>query len=146
MDPFPPPDGTSFYNSRSSHDSISRTAVENHSLFSTFFRSLNPVFQALSDERWFINILSIIKDTILWNFALFLTFSNVDEELAAEAEAVARPVITMVGEQIEEMRSDLRQSVNSLLDAMRDLLSNVHSPNIPADGDIDDDSELTDTA
>jgi len=52
----------------------------------------------------------------------------------------------MVGEQIEEMRSDLRQSVNSLLDAMRDLLSNVHSPNIPADGDIDDDSELTDTA
>lgn len=75
------------------------------------------------------------------------TYSNVDEELAAEAEAVARPVITMVGEQIEEMRSDLRQSVNSLLDAMRELLSNVHSPNnVPADGDIDDDSELTDTA
>ncbi|KAE9534985.1 hypothetical protein AGLY_008277 [Aphis glycines] len=120
MDPFPPTDGTSFY--RTSHSTISRTAVENHSLFSTFFRSLNPVFQALSDE------------------------SNVDEELAAEAEAVARPVITMVGEQIEEMRSDLRQSVNSLLDAMRDLLSNVNSPNIPADGDIDDDSELTDTA
>jgi len=77
---------------------------------------------------------------------LSLPFSNVDEELVAEAEAVARPVITMVGEQIEEMRSDLRQSVNSLLDAMRDLLSNVHSPNVPADGDIDDDSELTDTA
>jgi len=52
----------------------------------------------------------------------------------------------MVGEQIEEIRSDLRQSVNSLLDAMRDLLSNVHPPNVPADGDIDDDSELTDTA
>lgn len=52
----------------------------------------------------------------------------------------------MVGEQIQEIRSDLRQSVSSLLDAMRDLLSNVNTPNIPADGDIDDDSELTDTA
>jgi len=49
MDPFPPIDGTSFY--RTSNSTISRTAVENHSLFSTFFRSLNPVFQALSDER-----------------------------------------------------------------------------------------------
>lgn len=67
-------------------------------------------------------------------------------ETPVEAEAVARPVMTTVGEHIQEMRSDLRQSVNSLLDAMRDLLSNVHSPNIPADGDIDDDSELTDTA
>lgn len=77
---------------------------------------------------------------------IIFIFSNVDEELVADAEAVARPVITRVGEQIEEMRSDLRQSVNSLLDAMRDLLSNVNSPNIPADGDIDDDSEFTDTA
>lgn len=66
--------------------------------------------------------------------------------MAAEAEAIARPVITMVGEQIEEIRSDLRQSVNSLLDAMRDLLTSVHTPAIPADGDIDDDSELTDNA
>lgn len=124
MDPFPPPDGTSFYNSRTSNDSVSRNNVENNqSLFSTFFRSLNPVFQALSDEN------------------------NINEDLApVEPEAIARPVITAVGEQIQEMRSDLRQSVNSLLDAMRDLLSNVHSPNIPADGDIDDDSELTDTA
>lgn len=67
-------------------------------------------------------------------------------EAPVEAEAVARPVIATVGEQIQEMSSDLRQSVTSLLDAMRDLLSNVHSPNVPADGDIDDDSELTDTA
>lgn len=85
---------------------------------------------------------------LLLKILFCLKFSNVDDDLAAEAEAeaVARPVIAMVGEQIEEMRSDLRQSVNSLLDAMRDLLSNVHSPNVPADGDIDDDSELTDTA
>lgn len=71
--------------------------------------------------------------------------SNINEA-PVEAGAVARPVIATVGEQIQEMSSDLRQSVNSLLDAMRDLLSNVHSPNVPADGDIDDDSELTDTA
>ncbi|XP_050521328.1 transcription factor 25 [Daktulosphaira vitifoliae] len=123
MDPFPPPDGTSFYNSRTTNDSSSRSPVQNQSLFSTFFRSLNPVFQALSDDN------------------------AIEEDITSETETVAsRPVITMVGEQIEEMRSDLRQSVNSLLDAMRDLLSSVHAPNVPADGDIDDDSELSDTA
>lgn len=68
-----------------------------------------------------------------------------DEELAVEAEGIAQPEITS-DVQIEGIRSELRQGLNSLLDAMRDLLSNVHSPNIPADGDIDDDSELTDTA
>lgn len=64
-----------------------------------------------------------------------------DERLANEA--IGPPVLALMGGHI---RSDIRHSVNTLLDAMRDLLSNVHSPNIPADGDIDDDSELTDTA
>lgn len=77
-------------------------------------------------------------------FIFNLNFSN-NEDLANGSGNGSTPVIRRVGEHIEEMRSDLRQSVNSLLDAMRDLLSNVHSPNVPADGDIDDDSELTDT-
>lgn len=34
--------------------------------------------------------------------------------------------------------TDLRRSVTSLLDAMRDLLSNIHLPEIPRDGDGDD--------
>lgn len=33
---------------------------------------------------------------------------------------------------------DLRRSVTSLLDAMRDLLSNIHMPDVPGDGDIED--------
>lgn len=70
-----------------------------------------------------------------------------DAEIATvRAQGLVRPVMTVVNEHIDEMRGELRQSVNTLLDAMRDLLSNVNSPNIPADGDIDDDSELTDTA
>jgi len=118
MDPFPPADGTSFYNAiNRTNGNVTRSAMESHSLFATFFRSFNPVFQALSDEN------------------------NVEEGLVNEA--VGQPVMALMGEHI---RSDIRQSVNTLLDAMRDLLSNVHSPNIPADGDIDDDSELTDTA
>uniref|UniRef100_A0A1B6HFN7 Uncharacterized protein n=1 Tax=Homalodisca liturata TaxID=320908 RepID=A0A1B6HFN7_9HEMI len=36
---------------------------------------------------------------------------------------------------------DLRRSVTSLLDAMRDLLSNIHMPDVPAEGDIDSDEE-----
>jgi len=84
---------------------------------------------------------------LILSYFIFSTIEGAVNEMEAaiETEAATRPVITMVGEQIEGMRSDLRQSVNSLLDAMRDLLSNVHTPNVPADGDIDDDSELTDT-
>ncbi|XP_073975114.1 nuclear localized protein 1 isoform X3 [Rhodnius prolixus] len=36
---------------------------------------------------------------------------------------------------------DLRRSVASLLDAMRDLLSNIHMSDVPGDGDIDDDPD-----
>lgn len=37
---------------------------------------------------------------------------------------------------------DLRRRVTSLLDAMRDLLTNMHMPDVPGDGDIEDgDSE-----
>ncbi|XP_014262295.2 transcription factor 25 [Cimex lectularius] len=39
---------------------------------------------------------------------------------------------------------DLRRSVTSLLDAMRDLLSNIHLPDVPGDGDVEDDPD-TDT-
>lgn len=63
-----------------------------------------------------------------------------------EDEADGRPVLERVGEQFGEIGSELRQGVHSLLDAMRDLMSHANSPNVPADGDIDDDSELTDTA
>lgn len=38
--------------------------------------------------------------------------------------------------------ADLRRRVTSLLDAMRDLLTNMHMPDVPGDGDIEDaDSE-----
>lgn len=36
---------------------------------------------------------------------------------------------------------DLRRSVTSLLDAMRDLLSNIRLPDGPNDADVDDDDE-----
>lgn len=36
---------------------------------------------------------------------------------------------------------DLQRSVTSLLDAMRDLLSNIHMPDGPAEGDIDSDED-----
>ncbi|XP_046391016.1 transcription factor 25 [Ischnura elegans] len=36
---------------------------------------------------------------------------------------------------------DLHRSVTSLLDAMRDLLSNIHFPDVPHDGDVDDDDD-----
>ncbi|KAK9500401.1 hypothetical protein O3M35_001675 [Rhynocoris fuscipes] len=36
---------------------------------------------------------------------------------------------------------DLRRSVASLLDAMRDLLSNIHMPDVPGDGDNEDDPD-----
>jgi hypothetical protein len=39
-------------------------------------------------------------------------------------------------------RVDLTRSVTSLLDAMRDLLSNIHlQPDVPNDADVDEDSE-----
>lgn len=39
-------------------------------------------------------------------------------------------------------RADLTRSVTSLLDAMRDLLSNIHlQPDVPNDADVDEDSE-----
>lgn len=39
-------------------------------------------------------------------------------------------------------RVDLTRSVTSLLDAMRDLLSDIHlQPDVPNDADIDEDSE-----
>lgn len=45
------------------------------------------------------------------------------------------------GEEAEGAGVDLRRSVTSLLDAMRDLLSNIHMPDVPAEGDIDSDEE-----
>lgn len=45
------------------------------------------------------------------------------------------------GEEVDGAGVDLRRSVTSLLDAMRDLLSNIHMPDVPAEGDIDSDEE-----
>lgn len=36
---------------------------------------------------------------------------------------------------------DLRRSVNSLIDAMRDLLSNIHMPDVQDDGDVEDEED-----
>ncbi|KAL1117365.1 hypothetical protein AAG570_004691 [Ranatra chinensis] len=41
---------------------------------------------------------------------------------------------------------DLRRSVASLLDAMRDLLSNIHMPDVPGDGDAEDDPDSDEAA
>lgn len=44
-----------------------------------------------------------------------------------------------------EDAGDLRRSVTSLLEAMRDLLSNIHLPSdVPNDGDVDSDDEHED--
>ena len=39
---------------------------------------------------------------------------------------------------------DFRRSVASLLDAMRDLVSNIHLPDVPGDGDVEDDPDSDD--
>lgn len=36
---------------------------------------------------------------------------------------------------------DFRRSVASLLDAMRDLVTNIHLPDVPGDGDAEDDPD-----
>lgn len=52
MDPFPPPDGTSFYvTNRSSHDNVNRTITDNRAFISTFFRTLDPGYQPFFDEK-----------------------------------------------------------------------------------------------
>ena len=52
-----------------------------------------------------------------------------NEEADAEAGAAG-------GQRRPGDTSDLRRSVTSLLDAMRDLLSNIHMADVPNEGDV----------
>ncbi|KAG8224133.1 hypothetical protein J437_LFUL001827 [Ladona fulva] len=85
-------------------------AHENSNTFSMFFRSILPNF----------NINELARD-------------NAQAGDAVEgAEGGANPDGSLTS------RVDLHRSVTSLLDAMRDLLSNTF-PDVPHDGDVDDD-------
>lgn len=43
---------------------------------------------------------------------------------------------------VEGAGVDLRSSVTSLLESLRDLLSNIHMPDVPAEGDTDSDESM----
>ncbi|XP_071443869.1 ribosome quality control complex subunit TCF25 [Hetaerina americana] len=100
------------------HDSINlytrpqRTrAHENSNAFSMFFRSILPNF-------------------------------NINEPVRENAHQDEGPDAAEGGGNAENSLTssvDLHRSVTSLLDAMRDLLSNIHFPDVPHDGDVDDD-------
>lgn len=80
-----------------------------------------PSRQATQDDR---GMLSMFFRSLLPNF-------NVPRDiLAAEAGAAGG------GDP-----NDLRRSVTSLLDAMRDLMSNIHLADVPNEGDVDSDDD-----
>ncbi|XP_054275813.1 transcription factor 25 [Macrosteles quadrilineatus] len=70
------------------------------------------------------NAFSVFLRSFMPNFNVNAPASDGDEVEGGEGAAV-----------------DLRRSMTSLLDAMRDLLSNIHMPDGPAEGDIDSDEE-----
>lgn len=109
FDPLPPSDSINLYNRPQR-----RRVYDNSSAFSMFFRSLMPNFNA--------NLVAA------------------DELVAGANGGLGNDGIAgAMGEEGAEWAGvDLRRSVTSLLDAMRDLLSNIHMPDVPGDGDIED--------
>lgn len=64
----------------------------------------------------------------------------VSDEGGDEAGDVAHDVGNAAGEANTTI-GDFRRSIASLLDAMRDLVSNIHIPDVPGDGDVEDDPD-----
>ncbi|KAL1456324.1 hypothetical protein WDU94_001063 [Cyamophila willieti] len=117
FDPLPPLDSVNLY----SRPNTSRIGViDNPHTLSIFFRSFMPTF-------------------------------NVNQ--AAQEAAVALPDVLQGGGAdggaaegggvggVASASVDLRRSVNSLIDAMRDLLSNIHMPDVQDDGDVEDEED-----
>ncbi|XP_075228649.1 nuclear localized protein 1 [Lycorma delicatula] len=112
FDPLPPSDSINLYNRPQR-----RRVFDNSSAFSMFFRSLMPNFSA----------------------NLVATEEIVGGVNAGNDGGGGRDGEGAMGEEGAEWAGvDLRRSVTSLLDAMRDLLSNIHMPDVPGDGDIED--------
>uniref|UniRef100_A0A8D8S1J2 Transcription factor 25 n=1 Tax=Cacopsylla melanoneura TaxID=428564 RepID=A0A8D8S1J2_9HEMI len=118
FDPLPPLDSVNLY----TRPNTSRIGViDNPHTLSIFFRSFMPTF-------------------------------NVNQ--AAQEAAVALPDVLQGGGAeggavegaggiggVASASVDLRRSVNSLIDAMRDLLSNIHMPDVQDDGDVEDEED-----
>ncbi|XP_076358427.1 LOW QUALITY PROTEIN: nuclear localized protein 1 [Tachypleus tridentatus] len=86
--------------------------TDNHGVLSMFFRSLLPNYHLLPADG-----------------------AHGERNVAGNQEEAAE------GEHRGTDTNDLRRSVTSLLDAMRDLLSNIHLADVPNEGDVESDDE-----
>lgn len=119
FDPLPPTDAISSY----SRPPRERKEADQNVL-QALFRSLFPTFN--------------VEDAQLHQL-------QVHNQAGAQREpAAAEPLAGAAAAASEGGNSDLhdfRRSVTSLLDAMRDLLTNIHFPELEQDGDADDSEE-----
>lgn len=129
FDPLPPVDNIVSYTRPP------RTAqVADQSMVSAFFRSLLPSFNLPRD------VVGIEVDDRLVPGNDDGDLQHEDIGGAGAAAAVANDATAHIVD-----AGDLRRSVTSLLEAMRDLLNNIHLPSdAPNDGDMDSDDEHED--
>lgn len=122
FDPLPPIDSIISYSRPQKPEFPPQ--VSDQGLLSIFLRSWLPDFN--------------VEDLAAGGHGLRNRVMARNDAAGAEAGAVG-------GQRGTEDTSDLRRSVTSLLDAMRDLLSNIHMADVPNEGDVssedDDDGE-----
>ncbi|KAI5701460.1 hypothetical protein M8J75_009781 [Diaphorina citri] len=116
FDPLPPLDSVNLY-TRPSTNRIS--VIDNPHTLSIFFRSFMPTFNVAQEA-------AALPDVIQPGIE---AGGGGNEGDVAGAGGVASASV------------DLRRSVNSLIDAMRDLLSNIHMPDVQDDGDVEDEED-----
>jgi len=116
FDPLPPLDSITSY---TRPVSLNQSEASDQGLLSVFLRSWLPDFN--------------IEELAARNRGIPRNAQQVNNEALEGAAAAANrePADT----------NDLRRSVTSLLDAMRDLLSNIHMADVPHEGDVESEED-----